>query len=51
MRRTQFLAAGFSLVEMLVVLLIMSLLAGVAALTGAGRSHAELMTSAREVAG
>jgi general secretion pathway protein H len=51
MRRTQFLAAGFSLVEILVVLFIMGLLAGVAALTGAGRSHAELMTSAREVAG
>ena len=48
--RTRSLAAGFSLVEMLVVLVIMGLLAGVAALTGAGRSHAELMTSAREVA-
>jgi general secretion pathway protein H len=50
-RRTRFLAAGFSLIEMLVVLFIMGLLAGVATLTGAGRSHAELMTSAREVAG
>jgi general secretion pathway protein H len=36
---------------MLVVLLIMGLLAGIATLTGAGRSHAELMSSAREVAG
>lgn len=49
--RTRFHAAGFSLIEMLVVLLIMSFLAGVAALTGAGRSHAELMNSASEVAG
>jgi general secretion pathway protein H len=49
--RTRFLAAGFSLIEMLVVLLIMGLLAGVVVLTGAGRSHAELMSSAREVAG
>jgi general secretion pathway protein H len=49
--RTRFLAAGFSLIEMLVVLLIMGLLAGVATLTGAGRSHAELISSAREVAG
>jgi general secretion pathway protein H len=49
--RTRLLAAGFSLIEMLVVLVIMSLLAGVAMLTGAGRSHAELISSAREVAG
>lgn len=42
---------GFTLVELLVVLAIIGLLAGVAALTGAGRSHAELMSSAREVAG
>jgi general secretion pathway protein H len=49
--RGRFLAAGFSLIEMLVVLVIMGLLAGVAVLTGAGRSHAELVSSAREVAG
>jgi general secretion pathway protein H len=49
--RTRPVAAGFSLIEMLVVLVIMGLLAGVAGLTGAGRPHAELMSSAREVAG
>jgi general secretion pathway protein H len=49
--RTRFLAAGFSLIEMLVVLVIMGLLAGIATLTGAGRPHAELMSSAREAAG
>jgi general secretion pathway protein H len=49
--RPRFLAAGFSLLEMLVVLVIMGLLAGIATLTGAGRSHAELMSAAREVAG
>jgi general secretion pathway protein H len=49
--RPRFLAAGFSLIEMLVVLVIIGLLAGVATLTGTGRSHAELISSAREVAG
>lgn len=41
---------GFTLVELLVVLVIMGLLAGVAMLTGAGRSHAALMNSATQVA-
>lgn len=42
---------GFTLIELLVVLVIIGLLAGVAVLTRAGRSHAELMNSATQVAG